>query len=61
MLEHQKIVLRGVSDNKELFKKELVKSHPKDNSPLMHFHKGRFKFFRSTAFQHIFLNPGNRY
>lgn len=26
MLEHQKIVLQGVSDNKELFKKELYKS-----------------------------------
>lgn len=26
MLEHQKIVLRGVSDNRYLFRKELLKS-----------------------------------
>ena len=26
MLDHQKIVLKGVSSNKELFKKELIKS-----------------------------------
>ncbi|MFW5700805.1 MAG: hypothetical protein ACOCWM_03860 [Cyclobacteriaceae bacterium] len=26
MLEHQKIVLRNVADNMELFKKELIKS-----------------------------------
>lgn len=26
MLEHQKIVLNGVSDSKELFRKELLKS-----------------------------------
>ncbi len=26
MLEHQKTVLKGVSNNKQLFKKELVKS-----------------------------------
>ena len=26
MIEHQKIVLKGVSDNKHLFRKELIKS-----------------------------------
>ena len=26
MLEHQKIILKNVSDNKQLFKKELIKS-----------------------------------